>query len=241
MRNVISSAVLGWTLLTGMGVIAAVVAPPAIAQETYMNVLTVTGQGTERIEATRAHIMLGVDIQRETAEAAQQEVARRSTAVVEVLRDRGVENLQTAGIRLEPQYRYDNGQSELAGYIATNIVSFEMLSDNVGSLLDDAVAVGATRLSCIRFSGSEDAIATAREAALRKAVANAQSQANAVLETLGLNAEEIVGIQIDGANTPIVVSRVRQAELAVAEVDVSTPVIGGEQTVTASVTLQIRY
>jgi len=95
-------------VLTGMGAIAPLVARPAIAQESNIvqgsniNVLTVTGEGREQIATTIAQVSLGVEVEAETAAAAQQEAARRSTAVVELLRDRNVDQLQTTGIRLEP-------------------------------------------------------------------------------------------------------------------------------------------
>jgi hypothetical protein len=159
---------------------------------------------------------------------------------VNLLRDRGVDQLQTTGIRLDPQYRYDDGQSQLVGYIATNTVSFEVPNEAVGTLLDDAVNAGATRIQGISFSATDEAIAVAREVALRQAVANAQAQADAVLGALNLSTQAIVGIQIDGANRPMPRPVARQASLA-AESDAVTPVVGGEQTVNASVTLQIRY
>jgi hypothetical protein len=240
MRKALSSAFLSLTLLTGIGAVAVMSPPPAIAQEVPMNVLTVTGQGIERIATTRASVNLGVEVQGETAEAVQQEAAQRSTAVVNLLRDRGVDQLQTTGIRLDPQYRYDNGQSQLVGYIASNTVSFEVPNEAVGALLDDAVNAGATRIQGISFSATDEAIAAAREVALKQAVTNAQAQADTVLDALDLSAQAIVGIQIDGGDRPMPFPVARQASLA-AESDAVTPVVGGEQTVNASVTLQIRY
>lgn len=242
MRQALSSAILSLTVLTTAGAIALPMTAPAIAQEASVRVLTVTGQGNERITTTRATVSLGVEAQGTTAQAAQVEAARRSTAVVELLRDRGVDQLQTTGIQLNPQYRYDNGQSELVGYMASNTVSFEVPVETVGPLLDEAVAAGATQIQGVSFKASDAAIAEARAVALRQAVADAQAQASAVLGALDLGPQEIVGIQINGANhPPVPVPIYRAAQLAEATADVSTPVVGGEQTVTATVTLQIRY
>jgi uncharacterized protein YggE len=242
MKQAIASAILGLTVLTTAGAMTAMTAVPAIAQENTMtmNILTVTGQGTERIATTRATVNLGVKVQAETAEAAQQEAARRSSAVVSLLRDRTVDKLQTTGIRLEPQYRYDNGQSQLIGYTASNTVSFEVPNEAAGALLDEAVAAGATEIQGIQFSASDEAIAAAREVALRNAVADAQAQADAVLGALNLSAEDVVSIQIGQANHPPM-PLLRQAAVLAAESNASTPVVGGEQTVTASVTLQVQY
>lgn len=241
MKRVLTSTLAAWTLLTAPTMVMLASAGPAIAQEANVRVLTVTGQGSEPTPATLARVSLGVEIQGGTAAAAQQQAAQQSSAVVDLLRDRGVDQLQTTGIRLDPQYRYDDGQSQLVGYVATNTVSFEMSAEEIGNLLDEAVTAGATRIEGITFRASDAAIAAAREVALRKAVAEAQAQASVVLGALDLSAEEIIGIQIDGANNPIPLPVYREAQVTSAAADVSTPVVSGEQTVNAMVTLQIRY
>ncbi|MEM1310620.1 MAG: SIMPL domain-containing protein [Cyanobacteria bacterium P01_H01_bin.153] len=238
MRNFFSTACLSLAVLTG-GVTGLGGALPVIAQEST-RVLTVTGTGQESIETTLAQVSVGVEIEAETAEAAQQAAARRSTAVVELLQERTVDQLQTTGIRLNPQYGSFDSQRAPTGYIATNTVSFEVPIETVGSLLDDAVAAGATRIQGVNFRASDAAIADARDTALRNAVADAQRQAQAVLGALNFTSQEILGIQVNGAVPPIPLPEPRLAQLAEAA-DVSTPVVGGEQTVTANVTLQIRY
>lgn len=214
--------------------------PPAIAQETPLRVLTVTGQGQEQIQTTVAQVNLGVEVEAATAEAAQAEAASRSTEVVELLRDRNVDRLQTTGIRLNPQYRNFDNQRTLTGYIATNTVSFEVSIDTVGSLLDEAVTAGAARIQGVSFRARDEAIADARDVALRNAVADAQRQAQAVLGTLNFQSEEIVGIQINGAVPPVPLPEARLAQFSDTAAAI-TPVVGGEQTVNATVTLQIRY
>jgi hypothetical protein len=234
---VLSSAVLG-SALVGACVWATAV-QPAMAQEALTRVLTVTGQGRETIATTLTQVDLGVEAQGATAAEVQQEIARRSTAVVELLRSQNVEKLQTTGIQLNPQYKYDDGQPQLVGYSGSNTVSFRMPTERVGNLLDRAIEAGANRISGISFVAADAAIATARQTALRAATADAQQQANAVLGSLNLGPQEIIGIQINGANIPVPLPVGARLEAAAA--DFSTPVVGGEQTVEASVTLQIRY
>ena len=242
MKKVVSSAVLSWVLLTAIGIVSVAAVMPATAQEVEMRVLTVTGHGQESIETTRTRVDLGVEVQGETANAVQQDVAQRSSAVIELLRDRNVEKLQTTGVRLNPQYNYDRGgQGRIDGYIGVNTVSFEIATDQVGTLMDDAVAAGATQIQGVSFIASDEAMAAAREVALQAATAEAQSQANAVLGALNLGAEEIIGIQINGASAPIPILMPQQARIEEASAAFDTPVLGGEQTVDATVTLQIRY
>ena len=225
-----------------LGILSLLFTPPAIAQEQLFRTLTVTGQGSETIPTTLTQVQLGVEVQGRTAEEVQQEAARRSSAVVDLLRSRNVDKLETTGIRLSPTYRYDDGNRRLVGYSATNSVSFRIPTEQAGNILDQAVQAGSSRIDNVSFVAEDDAISAAQQDALRDAAQDAQQQANVVLDSLGLTPEEIVSIQIDGATPPpprpIPLSR---SVSAAADFEATTPVVGGEQTVRARVTLQIRY
>ncbi len=213
---------------------------PAMANEQMLRTLTVTGQGIERIPTTLTQVRLGVEIQGKTAAEVQREVAKRTSAVVDFLRSRNVEQLQTTGIRLQPNYNYSDRERRLVGYIGTNTVSFRLSTEQVGTLLDEAVKAGATRIDGVSFTAAEEAIASAQKEALRLATLDAQAKGDAVLKALNFTPKEIVRIQVNGASLPP--PKPLQAEqLSRAAADISTPVIGGEQTVQASVTLQISY
>jgi uncharacterized protein len=211
---------------------------PVLAEEKMLHTLTVTGQGIEQVPTTITQVQLGVEIKGETAEQVQQQVAQKSSAVIEFLRSRQVEELQTTGVSLQPIYDYKNDDNKLIGYIGTNTVSFRLQTDNMGNLLDEAVRAGATKIDSLSFTAEENAIAEAQKQALRKATENAKQQADAVLETLNLRSQEIVGIQVNHANSPIPQPMAMEMMKAA---DSSTPVVGGKQTVEASVTLQISY
>nr|WP_228040508.1 SIMPL domain-containing protein [Nodosilinea sp. LEGE 07088] len=239
-RRLTAAALMSAALASGLS-FAPVFTPQATAQETLMRTLTVTGQGEESVPTTKTQVNLGVDVQGSDATAVQREVAQRTAAVVELLRSRSVEKLETTGIQLSPRYNYENGRSEVIGYSGSNTVSFRMPTESVGSLLDDAVNAGANQIRGISFVAADSALESARQQALREAVADAQTQASAVLDSLNLTVQEVIGIQINGAAPPQPIPLQRAAEYAAASDDATTPVIGGEQTVRAQVTLQIRY
>lgn len=216
---------------------------PSLAQNTekMSRTLTVSGRGVESIPTTITQVSLAVEVQRNTAQAAQEEAARRSSAVVSLLQNRNVEKLQTTGIRLNPVYSYTDNVQKISGYNANNTVSFRITTDKVGTLLDEAVKVGATQINSVSFTASEQAIASAQKQALRQATQDARQQADAVLSSLNFQAQEVVSIQINGASAPPPprLQRAMMPQAVMAEA--STPVIGGEQEVEASVTLQISY
>jgi uncharacterized protein len=239
-------------LVIGVGLLSVVSFRPLVAQESprstlstpiMTKTLTVTGKGTERTPATIAQISLGVEAQGKTAAAVQEEVAKRSAAVVALLKARKVERLQTSGVSLRPNYSYENNTQRLTGYIASNTVSFRLEASKVGDLLDASVNAGATRIDDIRFTATDEAIAQTQQQALRKATQDAQTQAQAVFGALNFTQREIVSVQINGASPPQPVAFMERGRSAKQDLQQSEPtqIEAGEQEVEASVTLQISY
>jgi uncharacterized protein len=227
-----------------LGILSLTITNPAMAEQTQMlRTLTVTGQGTETIPTTLSRVQLGVEVQGDTAEKVQQEAARRSSAVVDLIRSRNVTKLQTTGISLSPRYDYsNNGEQKIIGYTATNTISFQVTTDRAGTIMDDAVKAGATRIDGVSFIADDGAIATAQRQAIREATQEAQAQADAALSALGLSRKEVVSIQVNGASPPPpVLYQSDSLEARAVSAPAPTPVIGGEQEVQASVTLQFSY
>lgn len=230
-----------WSQLTALslalGVVSLTGVHPVVAQEQRLNTLTVTGQGVVNVPTRLAQVRLGVEVQGKTAADAQQDAARRSQAVVELLRSRNVDQLETTGIRLNPLYSRQGDRRVITGYSASNLVSFRLPTEDAGALLDNAVNAGATRIDGISFVATDAAIAAARQQAIRAATDDALTQADTVLDSLNLSRQEIVTIQVNAA-TPTPEPFLRSE---VAGLDRATPVIGGEQQISASVTLEVRY
>lgn len=230
-----------FAVMSLVGLLSLTFTNPVWAQEKMLRTLTVSGRGVEMIPTTISEVRLGVEVQGKTAQTAQQEAAKRSAAVVALLRSRNVERLETTGISLNPIYSYNNNVQRLTGYSATNTVSFRLNTERTGSLLDEAVKAGATRIDGISFTATDTAISAAQQQALREATQDAQQQANAVFGVLNFTAQEVVSIQVNSANPPQPPMPLYRREAASADSTATTPVVGGEQQVEASVTLQISY
>ncbi|HEY9702258.1 MAG TPA: SIMPL domain-containing protein [Allocoleopsis sp.] len=237
----------GRLISLAVGVFTLSFASPILAQTTEktthcgcnIRTLTVVGRGSESVATNISKIQLGVEFQAKTANQAQQEVAKRSDSVVKLLRSRSVEKLQTTGIRLNPVYSYENNIQRLTGYTATNTVSFQIATEKAGGMMDDAVSAGATRIDSISFIAPETAISNAQQQALKEASQDAQKQADTVLASLGLTRKDVVNISINSANPPQPVNYA--LDTFAKTQSINTPVIGGEQQVEATVTLQISY
>jgi hypothetical protein len=217
--------------------------PNAIAQERKpARTLTTSGRGIVTIPTSISQVRLAVEVQGKTPNSTQQDAAKKSARLVEFLKSQSVSKLKTTGISLNPIYTYpNNAKPQITGYTATNSVSFEVPNDRTGKILDGAVQAGATRIDSISFVAGDRAIANAQLQALKEATQDAQRQADAVLAALNLRRKEIVGIQINSTSNPVPIPMAAEAYDRKVAAAPTTPVVGGEQQVEASVTLDISY
>lgn len=204
------------------------------------NILQVSSKGEVTVPTSITTVELGIQVEAATAAEVQQQVAQQATAVVDVLENLDVEELQTTSVRLFPVYSFENDTRTLTGFEGRNTLSFELPNEEAGAAIDAAIEAGANLVQNISFSATDEALQQARLQALEQAVAQAQTEAQTVFETLNLVSEEIVGIEIlsIGASNPI--PQPLQFEVSAAR-DATTPIIGSNQTVEASVALDILY
>lgn len=202
--------------------------------------LTVTGQGRVNIPTTLAEITLGVQIQAPNAEEAQNQAAQQADGMVSFLQGRNVSNLVTSQVSLFPKFDSDGN---ISNWIATNMVSFQAGVEDVGMIIDGAIQNGANRITSVSFKATEEALEDAQQEAIRRAIENGQSQANAAFDQLSLTQENILAVTINFSfipgpvPVPLNVNAVGTAPPAAAR----TPIVGGEQEVSASVTIVFAF
>lgn len=212
------------------------------AASSTVGTLVVTGQGSIAVETSIAILRLGVIVEGESAQEVQSDVASHSNQLVEALQDLEVDKLQTTGITLNPQYDYRDGQAEQTGVIGQNSVQFEVPIDRAGSILDQAIAAGATQVDSISFRAEESLRTEARQQALQAAVSDALDQAEVILDTLDLTQDAIARITVNSnLPSPIPMPLVESVSYVRSDSSAPTPIVGGEQIVNASVTVEIQY
>lgn len=213
---------------------------PLLANE-MQNVLIVTGEGSESVPTTLTEAQLTVEVRGDTAGQVQGAIANQSNRLVEYLRSQRVDKLQTQGLQLQPNYVYQDNERRMEGYIGSNNISFQYPSDQVGKILDEAVKAGASRIDGIRFIATPETLQAAERRALVAATTDAQAQAQVVLSSLNLTSKDIVRILINpDPSRPMPIMRSGLAAAPMAEA-APTPIMGGDQTVKATVTLEIVY
>jgi uncharacterized protein len=210
------------------------------ATDSSTRTLTVTGVGIKKIATTITQIEIAVEIQDKSATKTQQEMARRTNSVLDFLRSRKVEQLQSKEIRLEPNYQYNNNKREMVGYIGTNAVSFRTTPEQLGTILDGAVNAGATSINGLSMTASEEVIISAQKKALELATIDAQQKAEVIFKTLNLKPKEVSNIQIN-SSAQIYNGGAPRYAMSAEKVSSYTTIIGAQQDIEATVTLQISY
>ncbi len=213
---------------------ATAMAAPAEAPRT----LTVTGQGTAKAAPDEANFSAGVVSQGKTASQALAANSRDMNAVLATLRKQGIPDkaIQTSNLSLNPQYqscgREEPCPQRIIGYEASNTVMVTVGMDKAGPVLDALVASGSNQIGGISFSihDPKPVMAKARADAVHDAIERGQLYAKSAGVTLG----PILSIQEGGAEPPRPIYRaMMKADFAAAP----PPVAGGEETVSASVSI----
>jgi hypothetical protein len=175
---------------------------PALQATAEGTLLAISSQAEARRVPDIAAISAGVVTQAADANAAMRQNAEQMTRVVAALRAAGIaeRDVQTAGVNLNPQYRYaENQPPVITGYQAMNTVSATVRDiAKLGRILDALVATGANQVNGPSFDvdRKDEAYDEARRAALAKAGQRAEMYAR----TLGLKVRRIVSIDETGGN-----------------------------------------
>jgi uncharacterized protein YggE len=216
----------------------AVFAAPALAQSAPQPpTLTVFGDGIATAAPDIAVVTLGVVSEAATAKDAMGANATDMTAVIAAITDAGIatKDIATSGLSVSPVYsdpsKDPNGRAQVTGYRVQNQVTVKIRDlAKSGPLLDKVIAAGANRVTGIDFD--IDKASALRDEAMKAAIAEARRKAKLMAEAAGVTLGPIQSVQTsEGGGVPIF--RTQMAMKA----DVSTPVMGGEQQITANATI----
>lgn len=224
-------------LLTGTVASVVFLAPTdsLVAQQDTNAYISVSARGDVSVTPDRAKIELAVETRASTAAAAVQQNATRQTTVIQALRALKIPDSQisTANFSVEPESRNDKelDAPRIVSYLVSNtiLVTLKDIS-TVGKTLDAAIGSGANSVSSVSFylSNADSAYRNALAAAVRSARDQAAVMATAAGGRLG----PMVEMSSAGLIRPVPVMRMA------AGVDMSaasTPIMSGEQTVSASI------
>jgi uncharacterized protein YggE len=155
--------------------------------------VTVTGTGSVGAVPNRAGLVVGVSTYAATARAALAANAEKAARVIEALRSAGVakQGLQTADVSVSPRW---NDQGRQDGFTAHSSVQVKVREvGRAGSILDAAVAAGATETSGPSFDRGDRA--ELYRSALKAAFADARAKAGTLAGEAGASLGRVLRIE----------------------------------------------
>ena len=181
---------------------------PAAAQDVVppapnLPVVVTIGSATVQRAPDRAFIMASVETRSGNPRDAQRQNAEAMVAVHTKLAAAKVpkDAIRTVGYGVQQEFDYPQGRRVARGYLAHNSVEVKIDDiTRVGEILDVVVQAGATTVGAVRFDLA-DRDAVEREA-LRLAVADARSRADAAAAGAGRAIDRIIRIE-DAREGPI--------------------------------------
>ena len=199
------------------------------------HIITVSGVGQVSVTPDVADVLVGVVVQRPTVAAAQSAAADSMSQVVAAIKKDGVadKDIVTVNLSLNPVYEYSSGGGapRLVGQQFVNTVRVTVRSiGSVASIVDDAIAAGATTIGGITFRLDDPRRVQAQ--ARNLAMADARSKADALTSA--------AGVSIRGVATITEATLQTNPTYAAAAADVaksSTPIQTGTTDIVVSVTV----
>jgi len=193
-------------------------------------IITVTGNGTVHATPDRASFDFGVQTQSSTAAGALSKNAEQARRIIRALKTAGIDasDIQTTEVSLWPQTSNDGNR--IVGYTASNSVNVTAALAKSGDVVDAAVRAGANNVGGPSLDTSDrDSLYAG---ALKQAVANAKTKAQAIADASGLTLGAEVKVR-EGGSEP---SPIFYGSMA-ARAEAGPPIEAGTQQVQASVTV----
>jgi hypothetical protein len=198
--------------------------------------------GEAQLTPDRAAVYIGVQTRASKANAAARDNAQRQRAIIDAVLALGIprEQISTESYSVSPDTRYDQAtqRTSVIGYVVSNVVRVEVHQlDQIGTVLDTALAKGANQINSLDFFASN--ADSARHEALAQAVSRARSDAEAMARAAGGTLGPLLELgTADTGPRPVYRMQVATAELRVAA---PTPIEPGQQRVQVSVTAKWQF
>ncbi len=215
--------------------ILACLASPSWSQTNRIPFVHSVGEAMVSVKPDQARINLSVVNQATTAQEASAQNANAVTSVLNQLNTLlgPLADIKTISYSLAPNYNYQQGQQPLLiGYTASNTIQVTTSDLSiVGKIIDTGIQAGANQVTSLQFGLKDDT--SARIQALKLAVAQAKTRADAMASGAGMRTGPVQVIQ-EGYT----VTNSLQVGMGVAP-SATTPVQAGSVNVQANVTLDV--
>ena len=205
------------------------------------NTLFVSGSASNQTKPDKVTVSLGVETTNNTAQAALTSNSNLMNKVLESLKAAGVQENETSTstFSITPNYNYssNNNQGRLIGFTVSNSIQIESSSiESVSKWIDAAVSAGANNVNNIYFSLSNQKSEEIKNSLLKDAIDSAKIKADIAATAAGLKVIGVKSIIVGeaGSSPPVPVYSAKALDGAAAS---STPIISGQQEISASVSI----
>jgi uncharacterized protein YggE len=215
---------------------------PSIAGGLLDELRAAGAEGTSDTDSNSGNARIDVQVKASalTANEAGKKCADKAREVVDKIKGKlggkGTVKIEQGRVQAENEQvnnQFNDQTQEIIGYQASNLVSVETGAiDQVGSLIDTAIAAGAMRANFVTFNLRDDS--KARSDAIADACKDAQLKANAAAQALGLKVKRVMKVVSVGDFRP---QPVGYSAAVQGSVSGTTPIRPGEISVPAMVTV----
>lgn len=175
-------------------------------QSSETKTLTVIAEGEVEVKPNQAIISAALVTESQTAEATQKESNLKVQALINFLKEQGLEgqNVKTTDYYLSPNYIYSQNQKpQLSGYTLTQGLSVRLTDLNqLSSVIGSLTAKGVNRIYGLSFE--IDKIQQYKNDARAKAIEEAKLQAALIAKNLGVQLGRVLSYS-EGLRAPALV------------------------------------
>ena len=207
--------------------------------------LSVSGNAFTKVKPDRVVISIGVETTNKTAKESLAANSELMNKIIIALRNLGIKENETStsSFTISPNYNYTESGTilNITGFTVTNSIQIDSSTlANISSWIDAAVASGANSINSIDFRVSNKKLEDTKNMLIKDAIANAREKANIVSPELGLKVIGVKSITVGEFGyiqppQPFMEKRFDAAGAGAATA--TTPILAGEQEVSASVSI----
>ena len=157
----------------------------------------VSADGSVEVEPDATEITLAVEARNDDPSTAREAVAENLSSVREALKGIGIEDdsFHSAGYTLREARPYERQEGNVPDHYARHTLRVTVNgTDSAGEIIDAAVEGGATTVSDVSFTVSDERRSELKNDALKAAMGNARSQADAVAGAGGISVSGVRSI-----------------------------------------------
>ncbi len=201
--------------------------------------ITVSGEGEVSAVPDIASLSFGVQTGRqETAQAAVEKLSEDMNAIMDAVKETGVEekDIRTESLRLNPAYDWNEGSRIPRGFEASQSLRVKVRDlDKVGEALSAATNAGANQAGGVSFTIDEPE--ELQREAREKAIDDAKQKAKELARDLGVSLGELKGFHEGGNAMPMYRGDFAMMEAGIGGGRGAPPMPAGEQEIQVNVSL----